>query len=124
MFYYYLDQIAKKLKITEDEIKRLQLEESRLNANENDIENKENNKAVQNRENQEDSSESEMDEEKNTIVRIGDEEDEEETNNHKNSKEDIKDEELNEKKEEIPINMDVNTETTEPEKQNLEPNSS
>jgi len=84
------DQIAKKLKITEDEIKRLQAEEDRLNANENDIENKENNKLVApKKENQDDSSESEMDEEKNTIVRIGDEDEEDETNNHKNLKEEI-----------------------------------
>lgn len=79
------EQIAKKLKITEDEIKRLQLEETRLNANENDIENKENNKSVENKEHQDDSSESEMDEEKNTVVRIGDEDEEDETNNKKDA---------------------------------------
>jgi len=74
------DSIAKKLKITEDEIKRLQKEEDSMNTDKNELENKENKEISKLETKEEDnSSESEMDEDKNTIVRIGDEEEEEET---------------------------------------------
>lgn len=92
------EQIAKKFKMTEDEINRLKQEElEESNSTNKEEENKENNKKLENISNstnnsttnnkntddkEDSSSESEMDEEKNTIVRIGDEveEDEEQAN--------------------------------------------
>lgn len=117
------EQIAKKLKITEDEIKKLQQEEQEEDEkmNKNKEENKENDKKIEinnsssnkNKNDDESLSESEMDEEKNTIVRIGDEVDDEDepTNGTKHTEETPKEEADDLKENTESNNMETNVDT-------------